>query len=235
MTKHKKKKDVKKIENIDTSVSETIDSNDGKTQQMYLDLVLKQNAALENAIRSLTSELEDATTGILMRGYLHKWRDRMISFASSWGLRYFVLQGNILSYYGDEHDRHPRKTIELVDCIVLDEGKTKNQKHHIFSVVLKGAVDASRGPQSGALIRMSSDNEAEAMQWIQMLGKACGVKHTVDSLQDSPFNFGHGLDESSIPKPLLARVKSSGKLLHVSKRSTAVYLSTSRIIYGMQY
>ena len=212
--------EVTNAENVDPpSVNATKDTD--TNQQKLLDIVLKQNAALEDALRSLTAELQDATTGIILRGSLFKWRDRTISFASSWGLRYFVLQGSILSYFGDESDRHPRKTIDLTGCIILDEGKTKNDKHHIFSVVLKSAVDVSRGPQSGALIRMSSDSEPEAQQWIRMLGRACGLKSpaspekSAGPARTGEWSLGAGEGEDISP-PVLERVSSSGKLLKVT-------------------
>jgi hypothetical protein len=209
----KKKKAAIKVDTNASSISVPADE-----QQVYLDIVLKQNAEMEDAIRALTAELEDATTGVLMRGSLFKWRDRSISFASSWGLRYFVLQGNKLSYFGDEHERHPRKTVELNDCIILDEGPTKNGKHHIFCVVLKGAVDKSRGPQSGALIRMSSDNEAEAQQWIHMLGKACGLLSASSS--EGTSGRRSNVDNVTVSNPVMARVKSTGVLLQVCMTMT---------------
>ena len=47
-------------------------------------------------------ELDEVTKGVMKRGYLNKWRDREISYASKWGLRYFVLKGNLLSYFMDD-------------------------------------------------------------------------------------------------------------------------------------
>ena len=94
---------------------------------------------------------------------------------------------------------------------------------------LKSAIDISRGPQSGALLRLSSDNEAEAQQWITMLDKACGAhpkktggfgkapsNHLSTSISDS--NIGYDIDgpgSPSMPPPVLARVQSSNRVLQV--------------------
>jgi hypothetical protein len=73
-----------------------------KAQLKGLEILLKQNAALEAEVKRLCSELDEATLGVLKRGYLYKWRDREISYAAKWGLRYFVLRGKSFSYYGGE-------------------------------------------------------------------------------------------------------------------------------------
>ena len=50
-----------------------------------IDVVLRQNAKLEKEVNRLIEELNEATEGILKRGYLYMWRDRAISYASRWG------------------------------------------------------------------------------------------------------------------------------------------------------
>lgn len=90
--------------------------------------------------------------------------------------RYITLQGHILSYFNDEKDRHPRRTIDLRTCFILNEGLTKNKQHHIFSICSTTLNEDNRGPHSGALLRLSSNNAAEAMQWINLLEKACGFR-----------------------------------------------------------
>ena len=77
---------------------------------------------MEREITRLNKELDEATKGVLMRGYLYKFRDRDISFASKWGLRYFLLQGKSLSYFIDENESRPRRTIDLSGCSIRDEG-----------------------------------------------------------------------------------------------------------------
>mmetsp|Transcript_11100 Transcript_11100/g.18144 ORF Transcript_11100/g.18144 Transcript_11100/m.18144 type:complete len:735 (-) Transcript_11100:220-2424(-) len=201
-------KEFSTIENLESLVSEMNAKLSG------VDDLLKQNAAMEEVIIDLSSELEEATTGILKRGHLFKWRERSISFASNWGLRYFTLQGHVLSYFNDEKDRHPRKTIDLTNCFILDEGLTANKQHHIFSVCSNSLDEDNRGPQSGALMRLSSDHAAEAQQWISMLEKACGFetpqKHPI-SLSDDALTTGSG---ASMSCPVLTRVQSTEALLN---------------------
>ena len=58
---------------IESIMTSTID-------QKFVDVLLKQNAELEKLVKKLCTDLEDTTSGILMRGYLYKFRDRVISF-----------------------------------------------------------------------------------------------------------------------------------------------------------
>jgi hypothetical protein len=74
-----------------------------KAQLRGLEVLMKQNAGLESEVQRLCTELDEATRGVLKRGYLFKWRDREISFASKWGLRYFILRGKSFSYYGGDN------------------------------------------------------------------------------------------------------------------------------------
>ena len=73
-----------------------------KSQVAGLGILLQQNALLESEVQRLHKELDTATQSIIKRGYLYKWRDREIGWASKWGLRYFSLQGHTLSYYHEE-------------------------------------------------------------------------------------------------------------------------------------
>jgi len=99
-----------------------------------MEILLQQNAALEKEVERLNMELDEATAGVQKKGYLYKWREREIYYAAKWGLRYFILQGNKISYFANEHDNRPRRTIDLSNCYIRDEGRKKG--HHIFSVYL---------------------------------------------------------------------------------------------------
>lgn len=110
------------------------------------------------------------TKGVLKRGYLHKFRDREISFASKWGLRYFVLQGSTISYYADDRELRPRRTISLEGCIVRDEG-LKKERYNIFSIFWPSQEDPDE--PGNLLLRFSTELKDEAAQWIRMLERAC--------------------------------------------------------------
>jgi len=77
-----------------------------------MEILLQQNAALEQEVKRLCGELDEATLGVQKRGYLYKFREREIYYAPKWGLRYVVLQGSTLSYFGDESENRPRRTFD---------------------------------------------------------------------------------------------------------------------------
>jgi diacylglycerol O-acyltransferase-1 len=193
----------------------TENNSDADTdQQNYLEILLRQNAALELAVSQLTSELAEATAGILLRGYLFKWRDREISFAAKWSLRYFVLQGNTLSYFIDESDRRPRKTIDLSTCIVHDEGYSKTGNFHIFGLYLANSYELTKGPQGGAILRLSTKNEADANNWIEMLNKACKMRPTENNSNQNKMDNTDSIDNvNSKQKPILSRINSARNTL----------------------
>ena len=103
-----------------------------KDQIVDTDTLLQRNAELEEEVERLYLELDEATNGILKRGYLYKWRDREISFASKWGLRYFTLRGHTLSYYHDDKDPRPRNTVNLSNCEIRWEGGKKKGQPVFF-------------------------------------------------------------------------------------------------------
>lgn len=147
-----------------------------KAELQGMEILLQQNAALEKEVERLNLELDEATAGVQKKGYLYKWREREIYYAAKWGLRYFILQGNKISYYANEHDNRPRRTIDLSNCYIRDEGRKKG--HHIFSVYL-GSTTPAEGENpldSSLLLRLSSESSAEASQWIDMLEQGCVLK-----------------------------------------------------------
>ena len=54
--------------------------------------------------------------------------------------RYFVLQGKVISYYADERDNRPRRTIDLSNCVVRSEGTKKGGTCHVFCLYLTSEV-----------------------------------------------------------------------------------------------
>ena len=83
-----------------------------------------------------------------------------------------MLQGKTLSYFVDEHDNRPRRTIDLSHCIVRSDGTKKGGTYHVFCVYL-----ASENLQTAEslLLRLSTESKAEAIQWIDTLEQACVI------------------------------------------------------------
>jgi diacylglycerol O-acyltransferase-1 len=183
-----------KVQEILKSTTESLqDEKDREIRQLKyqlksMEILLHQNAALEKEVDRLCAELDEASMGVTKRGYLYKWRDREIYYAPKWGLRYFVLHGNKLSYYGDEHERRPRRTINLSKCYVKGEGTKKNATYHVFSIYLTETHDDSL--DDTLLLKLSSDNAAEAALWVDILEQACAVKDSNEANSGS----GSGAD-----------------------------------------
>jgi len=86
---------------LQLSVDDTNSRADVTVSDKEMDMLLQQNALLEIEVTTLCAELDELTKGIVKRGYLYKWRDREISYASKWGLRYFELKGTRYESYHD--------------------------------------------------------------------------------------------------------------------------------------
>jgi hypothetical protein len=163
-----------------------------QSQLKGMDILLNQNNQLEKEVTRLCTELDQATMGILKNGYLHKWREREIYYAPKWGLRYFVLSGNKLSYYGDEHERRPRRAIELSSkCFIKEEGTKKNGLFHVFSIYLK-----DENLEDSLVLKLSTDNAVDAVQWIEMLRQACSLSEESEQEEEVEVSEGEeGEDE----------------------------------------
>lgn len=194
-------------------------------------ILLKQNWQMEREISRLNHELDVATKGILMRGYLYKFRDREISFASKWALRFFLLQGTSLSYFVDESERRPRRTIDLTSCSIRDEGVTKNGQHYIFSILCADSfnddivIDAEYG--GNVLLRLSSTSRADAATWVRVLSLACAGDNKEPSASDEQPDIGSNLIDGpelsgstgllrSLSMETMRRVQSSTQILQKS-------------------
>jgi len=192
-------------------------------------ILLKQNWQMEREISRLIHELDEATKGVLMRGYLYKFRDREISFASKWGLRYFLLQGTSLSYFVDESERRPRRTINLTSCSIRDEGVTKSGQHYIFSIICADRFDdiTIDSEQSGnVLLRLSSSSRAEANQWIRALSVACAGDNKEPDLSNDTPDIGSNL----IDGPELNNSTTGPGLLHSLSMETIRRVQSSTMI-----
>jgi diacylglycerol O-acyltransferase-1 len=145
------------------------------TNDETCEYLLKMVGALEKEVKRLCSELDRLTLGVEKRGYLFKFREREIYYAPKWGLRYFVLQGKKLSYFHDENENRPRRTIDLSKCFIRDEGTKKNGQFHIFGIYLSSEGDNEGDGEEQLIMRLSSDNLTDATLWIDMLEQACAL------------------------------------------------------------
>ena len=138
----------------------------------------------------LSDELDNATQAIVNRGHLYKWREIEFSWATNWVKRYFTLQGSTLSYYGEENERRPKRTIDLSRCVVRYDGTKKKGMFHVFSIYLVNQKEEDDGDDDSThlslLMRLSSDDKAEAMQWIDVLEQGCAVEE-IKSMSTTQF------------------------------------------------
>lgn len=172
--------------------------------------LLKMVGALEKEVKRLCSELDRATLGVEKRGYLYKFREREIYYAPKWGLRYFVLQGKKLSYFHDENENRPRRTIDLSKCFVRDEGTKKGGQFHVFGIYLSCAdIDHTDGEEQ-LIMRLSSDNHVEAALWIDMLEQACALSEVPNEHQGGD-NAMKTKDEVSMSPQLSPRKEATAE------------------------
>ena len=247
LTKVNSDKSLKELESLaaakadlETKVSQL------KFELKGMDIILLQNAQLEKEVNRLCNELDEVTKGVLKRGYLYKWRDREISFASKWGLRYFILTGSSLSYFVDDREHRPRRTIDLSNCFVRDEGVKQNGKYYVFGVYLNSDYE---NDNNNLLLRLSCGSASEAKQWIEMLHTACNSNfndqkvHEISGvLAEDDANFKLlsarskepsfkelpiSIDVSDMPSPTIERVKSSEWVLQKSLSRTLIHSNES--------
>ncbi|KAL3928558.1 MAG: hypothetical protein SGPRY_002338 [Prymnesium sp.] len=138
--------------------------------------------ALRQQIEALQRQCSSLCEGVLVgSGWLHVWRPQSGSWlfpsgASRWHLRWFTLKGDQLSYFKKQPSEGdvPRRTIEVANCVVVEEGckKSRGRSYWIFSLWTQGTLGAVRGPGSGALLRLSCEGEKQAEGWIQQLRNA---------------------------------------------------------------
>lgn len=89
--------------------------------------------ALRQQIEALQRQCSSLCEGVLVgSGWLHVWRPQSGSWlfpsgASRWHLRWFTLKGDQLSYFKKQPSEGdvPRRTIEVANCVVVEEGCKK--------------------------------------------------------------------------------------------------------------
>lgn len=166
---------VKPVPGNEENIARVLTKEEQRSQELLL-----ENTKLKSLLSQLKNQMNDLSNSILLRGYLYKWKDNVMTFGTKWSLKYFILNGNLLNYYhstggshAESYEQQPIRTINLKNCVILDEGKKGN--YFIISICLKSETDHEmiRGPLSGSLLRLSSDNESNMKLWIDMLCKAC--------------------------------------------------------------
>ena len=123
-------------------------------------------------------------------GALSRWEKRFFVLAQG-------EHGAELRYYRGKTDGTPRSVILLADVVLVDEGtrtprrrrrgsddgdgggggggggggeaEASTQQFHVFSLWAQGTMHSSRGPGSGALLRLSCASEPEALQWLSWI------------------------------------------------------------------
>ena len=101
----------------------------------------------------------------------------------------------------------PKRAIELSNCVVVEEARKASggRSFCVFSLWVQGTLDSARGPGSGALLRVSCEQEQEARQWLHCL-RAVSVRDHVASPTGSPAASASG------ESPLAARDEGRGAL-----------------------
>lgn len=139
-------------------------------------------------------------------GYLNKHRPHAASslWSNTWESRYFILRGQMLTYYKSERDVHfpPRGEILLTDTYLDVEGLRK-RKFWTFKIVDRAGVD---------LIRLSTEVQAEFNSWLEVLEQAgCTRRHEEDSRAFSPVPSQLSPSNSVLSDSTTADTASSGQ------------------------
>jgi diacylglycerol O-acyltransferase-1 len=171
---------------------------------------------LESYLQRIEAEMSQMDAlGNDMSGYLFRWTDRAASLwgGQKWERCFFTLKDTSLAVYKSDQEPRPEAHISLHNCVLQDEGTKEGRRnrrsgrskeeYHIFGLYL--AYEGSRGPDAGVILRLSSDNEAEAQRWMEALGKATILDEAVP---ESP----REVDSPAMPAPL-ARQKSRNAIL----------------------
>jgi hypothetical protein len=148
-----------------------------------------------------------AGEGSSKAGFLlkHRLHGKNTLWARAGERRYFILQGDTLRYYRSERDVQyaPRGQFSVRGTFVLAEG-LKGRKFWTLSV-----VDAA----GNALIRMSTESQANCAAWVDALEGAGCVRRTVDessdTRSDSSRERGRSPDSSRAASPAASSAGAS--------------------------
>eukprot|EP00897_Mesotaenium_endlicherianum_P002865 jgi/Mesen1/2606/ME000166S01728 len=127
-----------------------------------IESLIARNSELEARVAELSEHVAQQPGPVLKCGYLYKYRPWARLFEKPWELRFFSLSGNVLSFWRSETDagQHPRGSCPLDGCVINVEGMKRN-RYFTFR------IDDGSG---GALLRLSTGNEADGRHWVSLLG-----------------------------------------------------------------
>jgi len=140
--------------------------------------------------------LKEAAQNADVRGWLQRRRSAPMWGEEKWTKTFVILRSGQLHCHRKETDQVPYSSFVLNSCVLRNEGtRGKTKKYYVFSLHLAGAEMFSRGPNSGALVRLSADTQETALHWMEMLSKECfkstateseDVSEDTNALQDLP-------------------------------------------------
>eukprot|EP01084_Bolivina_argentea_P080494 145793_1 len=188
-------------------VEESLGGNQGDEALDEICRLNERNKKLEEYLKHIEEEVEVIhLKGNDISGWLYRWNDIEWNFmfglgqsAVKWEKIFVLLRDTKLYLYKSEAEPSPDGTFSLTGCILRDEGiklgpinreTGERTKYHIFGLYLAGGD--TRGPNSGVLLRMSSNTEDVARKWIIALGKASAF--TEDDDEPAPI--------LGLPRPL---------------------------------
>jgi len=187
-------------------------SKEGEPNPEALSKLLKErNEELlrKAAVMAEEVELLKKAGGVEMRGWLWRRRSAVYWGEAKWVRSYLVLRSRLLLCYRNEEDASPYYSFALDKCVVRDEGMRGqgNRTFHSFALFLKGGDTFTRGPNSGALIRLSTDKDSEAFTWMELLRQACAEE---EDDEEQEINASGATSPTS---PLLSRSNSIENML----------------------
>ncbi|XP_063051004.1 rho GTPase-activating protein 25 isoform X2 [Engraulis encrasicolus] len=97
------------------------------------------------------------------------WLKKQRSIVKNWQLRYFVLRGNILTYYKDDRESTSQGTIPLWSCQVNE--LSSNDDKFLFEIIRPSSGDRERDPYV-----LMARTQAEKDEWVRSIRRVIGAR-----------------------------------------------------------